>query len=119
MLFVWTSVWLFMAIHLLAGGDLWFSWYRGGTRILVQRDTHPNYFWFCVILFFLLAIVGAWAGIVELRRFIFIPSLQPWDDDAGFASTHDFKTEMMTFKRPRYGPHQLPQEGALTPSTTT
>jgi len=69
-LFAWASGWLYAAISLLAGEQMWFAWYRGATRVLVQRDTHPYHFWGCVILFFLLALVGAWAGIVELRRFI-------------------------------------------------
>jgi hypothetical protein len=67
--FAWGSGWLYAAIHLLAGGELWFSWTRGATRILVRRDT-PYYFWGCVSLFFLLALVAIWAGIVELRKYL-------------------------------------------------
>jgi hypothetical protein len=68
LLFAWASFWLYAAIHLLAGGELWFRWYRGATRILVQRDTHPYHFWGCAILFVLFVALGVWHGIVELRR---------------------------------------------------
>jgi hypothetical protein len=69
-LFAWALGWIYFCVHLLAGGEEWFAWHRGAQSILLRPDTHPYYFWGCVAASFVLAFIGVWAGIAELRRYM-------------------------------------------------
>ena len=69
-LLAWAGAWIYFSVHLLSGGEVSFRWYSGATRILVRSDVHPYYFWACVCASFLLALIGMWGGIVELRKYL-------------------------------------------------
>ena len=69
-LFAWASGWIYFGIQLLSGEDVWFAWYRGAPRTLLRRDTHPYLFWECVGIAFVFAVVGLWASVVHLRKYL-------------------------------------------------
>ena len=68
--FIWSAGFLFGGIHLLSGGELWTALHDGAKRVLVRMDTHPYQAWTRVIVFFLTALAGICAGVLELRKFI-------------------------------------------------